>query len=305
MKIFLTIIFSSVVLVCQSQNAVRDLEKYMEDIKKQPYLSLPKSILEDRKSENKQLKLLKNYVNDSIAIIRSRSYYLVKVIGVRSEDASIRQDAVITLVEGIADKDTGISGSNSEALKSFEKKDFTNDAKVKLAGLLKPGTAHLHQVIRMIGFLELKDQQSKLTEMLTSKVSANDKWACHLALARMGEGASLNFVMDKVKSTPVDDKLVYGIVPDLTFTKQKAVFDYLVTIINMDIPSCQSANPDSNQKILCGYRVMELIADDIKEFPVAVDAYGDLKVKDYEKALEEVRQWFKTHPDYELITAAY
>lgn len=305
MRIILTIAFSGIVMLCQSQNAVRDLEKYLDDIRKQPYLSLPKSILEDRKSENKQLKLLKSSTSDSLNIVRGRSYYLIKVIGKRSDDVSLRQAAVVALIEGIADKDTGISGSNSEALKGFEKKDFTNEAKLMLVQFLKPGTPHLNQLIRLIGFLDLKDQQSKLTEMINSKAPANDKWACHLALARMGEESSINFIIDKVKSTAVDDKLVYGIVPDLTYTKQKAIFDYLVTIINLDTPSCQSANPDSNEKILCGYRVMEHVANDIKEFPVAVDDFGDLKTNDYKKALTDVRQWFSAHPDYEIDMSTY
>lgn len=305
MKITLTILFSILIVTGQAQNSVRDLEKYFEDIKKQPYLSLPKTILEDQKNENKQLKLLKTYTNDSLAIVRNRSYYFIKVIGKRSDDATVRQTAVMALLEGIKDKDTGISGSNSEALQGFEKRDYTAEAKSMLAQFLKPGTPHLNQIIRLTGFLDLKDQQQKLTEMMNGKTTANDKWACHLALARMGDLSSINFILDKVKSTAVDDKLIYGIVPDLIYTKQKTIFNYLVTIINLDTPTCQSANPDSNQKILCGYRLMEYMASHIKGFPVAVDEFGDLKDSDYQKSLTIVREWFATNANYEILTDKY
>jgi hypothetical protein len=305
MKSILTIVFTSIVLLSQAQTSVRDLEKYLDEIKTKPYTSLPVAILEDTKNQDKQIKLLQSRLNDSLQIVRSRSYYIIKIIGKKSKNTNVRQTAVNLLVKGIGDKDTGISGNNSEALNGFEISDFTKDAQEELTQSLKVGTAHLNQLIKLIGYLNLKEQKTKLEEMISSNASAGDKWACYLALARMGETFAIDFILDKVKNAEVNDKLIYGVVPDLVYTKQKVIFDYLVSVINLDTPTCQSANPDSNAKILCGYRVMEEIAPAIKSYPVAVDDFGDLKVTDYEKALVDVRQWFAANPNYEINSNIY
>ena len=52
-----------------------------------------------------------------------------------------------------------------------------------------------------------------------------------------------------------------------------------------------SANADSEENILCGYRVLEYIAPVMIDFPLPVDEFGELEIDDYEAGLEEVRQW--------------
>lgn len=304
-RVILLIAFAASVSVSNAQSSVRDLEKYLTDIKTNPYLSLPKTLLEDSKNEDKLVKVLQGYTSDSIVVVKSRAYYIIKVIGKRSKDAKVRQAAVTSLIKGIKDVNTGVSGTASEALSGFAQDNFTQEAKEALKQSLDPRTSHLHQVIKLVGYLEMKDQQPKLTNILASNAKATDKWACQLALARMGDATAINFILEKVKSAKLNDDLVYTIVPDLVYTKQKLIFDYLIEIINNDTPSCQSPNPDSNVKILCGYRVMESIAPAIEKYPLLVNDFGELNVTDYKEALTKVRTWFSENPDYKIRSDGY
>lgn len=305
MRIPIIVALVANVFFCNAQTSVRDLEKYLSELKAKPYQSLPKTVLEDSKNEDKLVRILQSRTSDSLLIVRLRTYYIVKQIGRRSKDLKIRQAAVTTLIKGIKDRDTGVSGSASEALSGFAKRDFNNDAIESLKKLVDPGTPHLHRIIKLMGYLDLKDQQSKLSEMLTSNAKANDKWASQLALSRMGETVATNFILDKVRSARINDDLIYTIVPDLVYTKQKQIFDYLVEIIQNDTPTCQSANPDSNAKILCGYRVMELIAPALENYPLPLDEFGELKIKDYKEGLTTVRKWFVDNADYKIKHEQY
>jgi hypothetical protein len=87
--------------------------------------------------------------------------------------------------------------------------------------------------------------------------------------------------------------MIYDLVPDMIYTRQKSMFDYLFRIIESNEKTCSSPNPDSSTKILCAYNVIGQIAPFIQKFPVEVRASGDLKSNDYEKTLLDVRNWIK------------
>jgi hypothetical protein len=303
--LFLFTVLIANVSFSNAQLSVRELEKYLTEIRTKPHQSIPKAILQDDKNEGKLLRVLQPYTSDSVLVVRSRVYSIIKLIGKKSKDTSIRQLAVGYLIKGIQDKDTGVSGGASEALRSFDKRDFNNDAIESLKVLVDLKTPHLNTIIKITGYLGLVDLQPAFAAIMASKAKATDKWACQLALARMGDQTAINFILDKVKNSNINDDLIYSVVPDLVYTKQKVLLDYLVEIIQHDTPSCQSANPDSNTKILCGYRVMELIAPAIEDYPLSVDAFGDLTVSDYAQALTTVRLWFSGKSDYKIKTENY
>ena len=147
----------------------------------------------------------------------------------------------------------------------------------------------------------MTDQISTLRSLLPS-LSGRDRWTAQLALARLGDQEALATVLARAKQQPVNDDVVYELLPDLVYTRQKAAIDYLVTIVHSEEKNCQSADPEAEQRILCGYRVLELLAPVIQDFPLTVDASGDLAVRDYPKALEEARRWLKEHADYQITT---
>ena len=121
----------------------------------------------------------------------------------------------------------------------------------------------------------------------------------------MDHQEAIDYLVSKLQTAPVGDDFVYDIVPDLIYTRQQPVFEFIEGIINSEELNCQSADPDSNAKILCGYRVLEYIAYAIDNFPIAVDDYGVAIINDYESALAEVRKWFADNPNYQLKNDIY
>jgi hypothetical protein len=134
--------------------------------------------------------------------------------------------------------------------------------------------------------------------MLTyKKINARDRWSMRIAMARMGEADMIDYCLQKIKNTKFDNNVLYELVPDMIYTRQKPMFDYLLQIIESDDKNCGSGNPDSDVKMVCGFSIIEMIAPYIENFPVKVRASGDIDARDYEKALLDVRNWIKQNRD--------
>ncbi len=58
-------------------------------------------------------------------------------------------------------------------------------------------------------------------------------------------------------------------------------------------------------KINSAYRIMELLAPCISDFPFGIKHGNQLDVPDYEQALKDIRKWFMEHQDYEINREAY
>ena len=110
---------------------------------------------------------------------------------------------------------------------------------------------------------------------------------------------------NKLQKAPLNDDFVYDFVPDLVYTLQPEIFRLLETIIQSNEKSCQSADPDYAQPILCGYRAMEYLAPVIEGYPLPLDEYGDLQVEDYEAALQELRSWFRENQSYVILNDSF
>ncbi len=297
------IVFTAKTTLAQSPTS--PLVTHLESIRQGSHAAVPQAILADTASATVLLSTLATYQNDTLAAVRSRAYNIAKRIGQRSRNPTVRQIATAQLTRGIADPDAGISGNNSDALTGFRQTDFSVAAQTQLVSYLQPGTPHLDQVAMLTGFVSGESAPAALQSLLTAKVSATTRWAVRLALARTGDEVAINYVLDKLNAAPVNDALVYDIVPGLVYTRQPAIFRYLETLVMSDEPNCQSADPDSQQRIRCGYRVMEALAPALTDFPVAVDAYGELLTDDYEQSLREVRAWLRGREDYPMRINSY
>jgi hypothetical protein len=202
------------------------------------------------------------------------------------------------LVNGCKDKDAGITGANLKNLATFDPGVFDAEMKYILSEMVKKPHSHYQMLIKLCGWLEIKDLNYNFRQMLTDKkINARDRWAMRIAMARMGEADMIDYCLQKIKNTKFDDNLLYELVPDMIYTRQKPMFDYLLQVIESDDKNCGSANPDSDVKIVCGFSIIEMIAPYIENFPVKVRASGDIDARDYEKALLDVRNWIKQNRD--------
>jgi hypothetical protein len=95
--------------------------------------------------------------------------------------------------------------------------------------------------------------------------------------------------------------LVSYVLSDLIYTRRKAALDYCVALLYSDDELCRSPNPDYDGSIVCAYRIIELLAPVIVDFPIQVNPSIGLETDDYPKTLQSIRDWFKQNPDYRII----
>jgi hypothetical protein len=301
LSLFLTINISA------QQNKVN---KVLDDIRLQLTSDKKKQVNEEIlfTPGNEQFVLtgIKPWYNDTLKDIRYRALTITARMGLKSQEPAYRQEAVRLVVQAGNDKDVALAGSAINYLTHFNRRDFTKEACDSLVAQLKKQTPHFDILVRLAGFLDLKEQIPFLQNKLSGgKNSTKIQWNINLALARMGSESNTKSILDLTKGYPVDDNIMYNILPDLVYTRQKPVFNFLLEILYSDKKNCTSANPNFSGHILCGYRVMEALAAVVKDFPIKTRLSGSLITQDYDKALQTTRDWFKEHKDYELKKDIY
>jgi hypothetical protein len=249
---------------------------------------------------------VKAWYTDTVKAVRTEAVSITARTGLKTQEPGVKQEAVKMLTGACADKDIAISGMAINYLTHFNRRDFVKDICDSVGILLKKQLPQFEKLARLAGFLDLKDQQQFLTNMLNDKsLSTKLQWSINLSLARMGNSSSIRTCLLLSKDYPVDDNIIYYILPDLVYTRQKVVFEYLLEILNSNKRSCTSPNPNYSGNILCGYRVMEALAGVVKNFPLKTHKSGDIETDDYDKALQITREWFKNNPNYELDMDIY
>lgn len=291
-------------IIFQAQGQTRALDRYMSAVHGGSYEAVPATLLET----NQPMDLFESlvpYQSDTVPRVRARAYYMLKAVGQGSSDASVRRQAVQQLVTGLGDQDSGIVGNAIEALSGFDVADFGQEEKGGIARFLRPDTPHLDQLLMLSGYLQIPQTREAADNIMVTTVPYRVKWSAHLALARMGEQESIDYLLGKLRSAPVNDDFVYDFVPDLVYTRQPAIYEYLEGIIQSEETNCLSANPDASDRILCGYRVMEYLAPVIVDYPLPIDEFGELMVDDYAAALIEVRDWLAANDSYVISSEGY
>ncbi len=248
---------------------------------------------------------LKQYYTDTIPFIQKKAYYLIYKKSV-SEKTEQQQIAVNILLNGCSRKANEVTGYNFDLLQMYSSTAFNNEAKQQIETLLNDiKTPHFKKLLMLAGFVNtggntiaaINDNQNVLPEL---------KWYCSLALSRMGNPIYTEQIINEVKVLKTDNNFIEFIVPQLIYTKQKSTVDYCFQLIMSNEKQCFSSNPDVDKKILCGYRVMELVAPVIVDFPFEVDAMTQtLNTADYENALNTVREWYNNNYDYKIITTIF
>jgi hypothetical protein len=211
-------------------------------------------------------------------------------------------------VYGCGDKNSGNAGRAGKYLPKYKKEDFNAIAKDSLSACIKRNVYYLDNILMLAGYINLTNCMQDIKNIFsTPKQPDNVKWAAHLALARMGDSIETAYCIRVIQLKQMNNAIVYNLVPGLIYTRQKAAFEYLVTILNSDEKNCNSSNPDNDSRIVCGYRVMEFLAPVIKDFPLQnIPGVNQIKTNNYDAALETARKWFKDKGEnYEIKNDTY
>jgi hypothetical protein len=243
-------------------------------------------------------------LQDTDQMVRYKAIDLLKRAGELSSVSDQRKTTVALLTEACKDPNGGNSGTASKALLLFNREDFTPAATDSFATLLSKRHYYFDRIIRIAGFLQLEEDLSRLKNT-DSTLTKKELWALELALARTGNKESLNYCLNKIKSVPVNDNTVNYLFPDLAYIRQSESLQYMLHEILSDEKKCKSSNPDKEEEIICAFRIMEIVAPVIQDFPVKMTDYGELDIEDYDLTLLSVRKWINEMHLFAIIQNIY
>jgi hypothetical protein len=283
---------------------VIQLEGYFKQVRGGVYGVVPKE-LRNPALADEHLNQLAKFLSDSVSHVRQQAIELVQVIG-RSATQAPRVRAVEFLAQATADADAGNAGNAIAALTTFNKADFTDLSRQHLYTRFRGNPPQRSKLIRLMGFVNVPAANDELRALaIDVRANRNDRWAALLALSRVGDESATNDVMSRAKRLPVSDDVVYEIFPDLLYTRSPEAIGYLISVLQSDSFTCESANPERSVPIPCAYRVMEMLASVIEGFPVQLNAAGDVLTTDYRASLQRVRAWLSNNPDFKILVNEY
>lgn len=245
---------------------------------------------------------IETQLNASQSQVRYLMYNLLFRIGTQSNKEEVRYRSVYLLIDkGLADADASLSGRCIEYLSGFNNNDFDNPSRNRLASMLISAKTHVSELIHLAGQIKLTSLIPVFEQKLSTTQNKKEVWVIRCSLARMGDTEQQNYCLNRIQTMGLNDQVIQYLIPDLIFTENRAAIDYLLDLILSDHMDCSSFDPDRSEKVNCAYRLMELVAPYIGDFPVQVKASGDLDVVNYNEALATVRQWITANKSIYLL----
>lgn len=290
----------------QNISQEEEIQKYFSDAVKGNNYSISNSIV-STVAVSKLVAMAESYISNSDRFVRYKTIDLIRKKGLLTKNPAEKQTITSWLLEACKDKDSGNSGVASRALITYASDDFPAHAADSILALIASHCYHLEQVIRLSGFIHKESTPSFLSNIkqLDSTLTARQKWAVDLALARLGNSESIEYCLNKIMGAGVNDQTVTYLFPDLAYIRNKEGFDYMLQEISSDEKKCSSANPDNEKPVICAFRIMELVTPYIEDFPVKLTSYGELDTDNYDDTLKKVKEWISLHDQYSLISNIY
>lgn len=250
----------------------------------------------------KVYKSLNKYEKDTLANIRIFVYEMYNDIAQQSIDSTFRKAIVVRLVKACADNDNSVRERVSNLLQSFNKNDFNKEAKKILTSYLSQSPEIFKNTARLCGYLDMTEVIPLINNKLKDSLSRRVKWELKLTLARLGDDDKAYECTEFVRMQGINDRKIHYLFNDLIYTRNRIAFDYIIEELNNDELNCKPSNPYLSDNITCAYRIMELLAPYIKNFPYKIyPGTNQLIANDYDKALKNVRDWFSVNSDYIIL----
>lgn len=174
-----------------------------------------------------------------------------------------------------------------------------------LADIIHRQPAHWREWVLLAGSLQMEQPLREILSQCTPGDIRTE--AVQLALVRCGDERLLGQMMRAIREKPLNDEFVYKYAPLLVYIRQDTAIQYLLKLIGLHDRNCSDAAMENTNKLSCAYRLMELLAPVIADFPIPWDPLTkELATHDYEQALTAVRQWVSTrHGHFRLRTDIY
>lgn len=246
---------------------------------------------------------LENYYKNPSEKVTRKAFYLTYKKGIHT---STKNPAAAINILASACLCTGhsIANTNLGYLQQFQQHHFNTKTKEILNQLLQDKKyAHNKKLILLAGYVGT-GKEILIQSYNNENTPEQTKYYISHALARMGNPEHIKSCLKNIKAQPINNNTMDYAVPMAIYTRQKELTDYCIKILESKEKLCSSPNPDYAGDIRCGYKVVELLAHVIHNFPVTADASGITNMS-YEEALNTARKWFKENRDYTLDTTIY
>ncbi len=242
-------------------------------------------------------KLLAGISDGEDPSFRLRAYRFMYLAGQKHPELSPNVVHFLTF-EGLSDSNNGNRISVCNFLDSFPGFHFSSAVKNQIASYVINATTPFEEIALLAARLNLKDLVPHFEHLLqTQTFEPKKEWVIRIVLGRMGDADAADWCIRQVQNIGMNDLVVFELLPDLVFMNYKPAVDFLLQTIMKDERNCSSPNPDSNTSINCAYRILELVAPIIVDFPVEVDEYGELLTNDYKESLVQAREWIVRNQD--------
>lgn len=296
-RFFTVLLFSGIVLICNAQEDQLALIRQLNAASGNDQTAL-KALLEDTR-QPQLVQTIYTYAKDTLSKGQKGTVALIRKLEPKIRDKKQRQDLVHALVEVMwNDKTASIQALN--AMKAFSRGDFDQSAKDELIAFLGKDSEGRQEAILLIGFIGTSSDIAYLKNAAQySKLSKIEKYKLKLALVRLNDPETVSVFMDELSQRKFDDNVVINVLPDLVYTHHPEVYKKLVAELENETPLCYSANNDSPEKILCAYRIIEVLPKVITGFPVKLDKYGEI-AGSYEEALAAARKWAAANTSFTI-----
>ena len=246
------------------------------------------------------------HLGDSLYKIRLEAYKINYSVALKAENITDKQRAVEILSKSLLDQNGTISSWGARHLSAFDRNVYTEPTKFNIVKGIQIENPKKAELIKIAGYLNLKEAEATIRQEADFGKRTSTKWAAYLALARMGDETYANRVEKAVRNQGLNDDVIYELVPDLIYTRQKACIDYAIETLYEDKKKCSSPNPDNPSRMVCGFRVMEYLAPVVQDFPFQARISGDIDTDNYSKALDITRKWFlEKGSSYNIIDISY
>ena len=260
--------------------------------------------LQDPSLASVHMSRLIDYTLDSQSFIRQMAYRLLGHIDQHTASPDLRITVLDRFSYCLDDPVPMVREQCVTQLKRFPDSLFTpSQRQIILEHALRYADP---EAIKLAGYLRADGAVEGIKRLAGDPdVSRESRIAARMALARMGDPDELDYFDRIIRKVAINDDHLMAIGELAAYVRAKPITDQLLQVILDDQLNCTSTDPDRDQPILCAYRAMEYVAGIIRDFPIVVRPSGDLDTDDYSQALRIVRQWIRSHPEYQIATNVY
>ena len=245
-----------------------------------------------------------NYYSDSLPDIRCQAYRYASKAALRCESDSVKMMVVEDLLRSCNDSVSIVVQNAWQELMCFNRKYYSDRAKLMLEQVVEKETFFAEKFFLIGGYVGSGNMPSTLKNKRTV-CAKEQKWYIDLALCRLNDKSAVEMTLSRLSKIKPSLDFIDDILPDLLYTRQRAIYDWIINEAMTDECQCVSRSPISERPIPCSHYIMYEIADYIDGFPISRDEDGE-KDDDFSRSeIKKMRTWLKVNPNYKIIDADY